>query len=385
MKTIGRRLKPDLKFPGFRFLLKPLTQILLAGSVVTASKSEAETFGYSLAFGGDYATNPKLESEAKDAVYSGLIKPKMWLQWQAPSRSLNVNAGLNLVESSNTDLINDRNDPNLSLTYSENRSRSALSTTANYRETSTLVSELYDTGKINSDETRIDSEASIDWQYQLAERSEIGLSGGLSDVKYSSDDFVSYQVGNLGTYLQHQASEQFSGQLALKAQLLSPEIDTAKTSELVGLLLNMRFQISENAASEFGVETIYTEGSENASDEIDWNGFFKISFLGKKTRYQAVYARETTPSGLGRFVTADSLKVNFSYLYSPKTEFNISASLRDVDSLERNRVSLLELQAKHRIMDRWSSRIAWQYKYLDRIEMAKANVISFSLNYSLVD
>ncbi|WP_078085472.1 hypothetical protein [Microbulbifer mangrovi] len=371
-------------------LLSPILQpssILLVGTLSLVFEARAGVYqsGYDISISERYTSNPYLQVDAKDSVYSSALQPSMWFQWGTPSSELELSSALKLERSSNEDLVTDRNDPSLAITYTRQGSRSQLQTAASYKEVSTSTVEIFETGKIDTDGTRKDTKTDLIWTYKLSEFSTAGLSGSLSKADYKVSELTDYKTTDLDVYFEHRFSEEISAKAILKTQTYSPGDELGESSRLSGMMTSINFRISENIESDFGVQTVYMDEPLGPEKENFFNGVFKIAFSGERSNLTTVLSRETIPTGLGRFITADNATLDYSYTFSQKANIGLSAQWREADSIDHYQASLIELRSERRLNNSWRATLGLQHKRLERDEAAYSNIISISLNYSLVD
>lgn len=376
-----------MKTGGYPTTNLKLSKILLLGAAIAVQEAKADKFelGYELSTNAEYSSNPYLKIGKDDFAYSSSIKPALSLLWQEADSSLKAEATLNLERSSNTNLITPRNDPGLSIRYLARGNRSELRAVTSYEEVSTRTSEFFDTGNVSADETRKDTHVNAEWNYILSEFSNFVLTGGLTKIDYTGPGFTNYHATNIGAYSKIRLTERLSTSVSMKAQTYAPDSSTEESSNFAGIALGIHYRITESFGSEFDIQSTYIEDPNQLNDEDIWNGAFRINYQGDRAKAETLLSRETLPSGLGRFITADSAKLSYLYKVSQNTGLGFSANWRETDSSEPYQASILELSAVRRLTPRWRTQLAWQRKRLDRLESAEASMISISLNYSPVD
>jgi hypothetical protein len=100
-----------------------------------------------------------------------------------------IGLGLNVVRSSDTSIVRNREDPKLLLGWQRDTEKGAYGLTASYVESSTLSSAVQETGVIATDGTQKQSTLGGNWRTAVTERSSL-----IDEVEYTN---VDYDIGSL--------------------------------------------------------------------------------------------------------------------------------------------------------------------------------------------
>lgn len=356
--------------------------VLLSSGVAHAASWQATV---ALPMTTEHDSNPRLDAEDEKGVTRTTIAPDYTLIGAFGLDELRFGIGLNLERSSDQSIALDREDPKLLLGWQRENERGGFGLTAKYDESSTLFSELEETGVVTSDGTRKQYGLAGNWQTEISERSTLA-----SNVDYTS---VSYDVASLTSY--DELSTLFSWNYAW-SELLEPYTEVSfsryeptdsalvASSTQYGPTAGLRFTISEQLQGVLRAGVNQVSGSEGGPS---WQGGFELSYIGERFDTSIDVGRSTITSGEGGFNEVSQLRASWSYAVSETRRAGLDASLQDNKSTSPNTMRQVNLWASQELSPYWVARLSLTYKerQQDGRPDASANVFGVSLIYNHPD
>jgi hypothetical protein len=243
-----------------------------------------------------------------------------------------------------------------------------------------------DIGLVNTVVRRNWREVQPTMTYALSERGWAVFRYRLTDVKFGD-------VGTTGLvdYQQHYLSGTYSYQLTV-ANDLNVVVQNARYRPVAGtdsdstaLLVGIFHKFSPTANG--GLHAGIGKTTETMSDgsQVDTSTFVfeaRAAQQAELSRLEALISRDVQPTGSGKSVSADQLRVDWNQMLSPVTAFSLRATvfrnkvLEGSDPLVDRRYAEAEAGFGWILAPEWSFRIAYQYrhqKYDAAVDAARSN------------
>ena len=369
--------------------------VLAAGLCLVAPHLYASPFQHSMTVtaGVEYDSNPVMVADDERSVWRGLLTPDYQLKWKQDENEVLAKARLNLAQSSDTELSDNREDPSVSLKWTGANPRGKLWIEGAYDEAATRETELDDTGELRPDGTRTRWAVDTGWGRAITERAQLGIEVGYEDFSYDVDTFIDYTNAKLSLRYSHLLNEEISPYFQLGASRYEPDETTATedSSDEYTSFAGSLWRLNELIAADFYAGAAFVDSKIDGND-TNWNGGAALTYKDEKLSGKLGYARKTTSSGAGGYEEADIVGASFSYDYSQVTRLGASTDWRNNRSTLDNDTLRVELWAGHDLAEFWSIRASWQFRQEDGSRQffqqddqgkAEANIVMISLRYTV--
>jgi len=282
-----------------------------------------------------------LTTDPHDSVSGFSITPELNLTGASERSKLSLDILLNYTEYSGGD-VEDTNEQVISLSsYNQTTERTRWGLDGDFRRDTLLsiinigtgTGELADTdvglarAKVRRDRRSLDPS----WTRQLSERNSLRLAYGFVDVGFSDTAgaaLVGYEAHTLAATFSRGITSRDDFNLDISASRFKAS-DKSSEADTVRIAVGMTRAFSETANGTFSIGASETEET-IASKEEKTSGFILEARAEKEselTTLDGVISRNVYPSGGGRAVQSDQLRVNLLRKISPKLNFELQATL----------------------------------------------------------
>lgn len=244
------------------------------------------------------------------------------------------NIGINLVDSSNEDIMTNRQDPFGELGWERALENGLLSLSADYLRESTRFSQFDQTGVIRQDGTSVNRTIEAKWQHNISQKWGILTEASYDETKFGGVSLLSdFSTRNLSAELMYTLNETFSPY----AKIAAHDYRASGQGALGGNdSTRIRYQdylvgaaVEVSPQFKFNVNTGIVNFDSSADDE--WVGELKTAYLGNRYEINGTLARTVFPVGLNQILLGDELRVNYSYLQSEISKWGLSLALTQND------------------------------------------------------
>lgn len=230
----------------------------------------------------------------------------------------------------------------------------------------------------------------------LTERSDMRVSYRLTDASFSQSSatgLVDYKEHLLSATYNRQFSDRDSFNLTSNFARYRPQSGNAE-SETLQLLAGVTRKFAEATRGSFAIGVSETKQTDAGQEERESGVVFAASMEQKSelSTFDGVISRDVTPSGIGRSLQTDQLRVRWVRKTSPTVDFALQAQLFRNNVLEGSAPGIdrryYELQPELRWhwLDNWIVSGSYRYrkqKFDADTSAADSNSISLGLTYTL--
>lgn len=295
-----------------------------------------------LTLGLEYDENLALTTAPHDSTSGFSITPQVNVTGASERSKLSLDILLNYTEYSGGD-VEDTNEQVLSLSsYNQTTERTRWGLDGDFRRDTLLsiinigtgTGELTDTdvglarAKVRRDRRSLEPS----WTRQLSERNSLGLRYEFVDVGFSdtagTTGLEDYEVHTLAATFSREITSRDDFNLGISTSRFKAS-DKSSEADTVRIAVGMTRAFSETANGTFSIGASETEET-IASKEEKTSGFILEARAEQKselTTLDGVISRDVYPSGGGRAVQSDQLRVNLLRKISPKLNFELKATL----------------------------------------------------------
>lgn len=312
----------------------------------------------------EYNSNPTLTPDGESATRYR-VSPQYTLTRESGSTRSVFTFGGVVERSSNTQVSDNRADPNIGYELVITAPTSVLTLNATLAEASSRATEFEETGLVTEDSTVRTGLAGARWARQLTEQTNLELAGAYAQVRYDTPSLTGYEQASAESSLGWQPAEGDRYAITLSAARLNPDTNERHSSRQ-GLMLSHERRLSASFRAEIGVGTVKTSGSREGSNTV---GMVLLAYEGERLTSDIEWVREISPSGsLGGYTLSDGLRWGLSYPLSEATTLTSSISRARSLELDGGDGQILALGMRTELSPFWSMTF--------RLERARASFSS---------
>ena len=330
----------------------------------------------------EYDSNPLLLTSDEKGVTRTIIAPDYSLVGTAGRDEFQFGLGVNIVRSSDTSIVSDREDPRLRLGWQRETETGAFGLTARYEENSTLSTVVQETGVVASDGTQKMYVVGGNWSTALSERSTLVNETDYTHVTYDVDSLTDYDELATRFSWNYAWSEQVELFTRLGVRRYEPAEGAAVASSnsytpTVGL--NVQFSERLRGTAYAGLNQVSGTGSGPKGQ-----GGLLLQYAGERIDTSIDASRSTLASGDGGFVEVDALRGTWSYAVDETRRTGFDASWQDAKGRTPNTLQNYSAWFSQELSPFWIARLSYTYKQRqqDGLPDATANVVGLTLTYS---
>lgn len=246
------------------------------------------------------------------------------------------NVGINLVDSSNENIMRNRQDPFGNVGWERILENGLINLDAKYRRESTRFSQFSDTGLLAQDGTSVNRTIRALWQYNISEKWDLTSEASYDETKFSGIAILNnFSTRNVGAELMYLLNETVNPYIkvvahdyrATEAEGLAATVGGASSriryqDYLVGATVNMNPKFNFN---------VYTGMVQIDSSSDEWVGQIETVYTGERYGITGTLGRMVMPIGLNQLLVGDELRVNYNYLQSEVSRWGMGAALTQND------------------------------------------------------
>ncbi|MHC8332714.1 hypothetical protein [Pseudomonas sp. LB3P25] len=330
----------------------------------------------------EYDSNPLLLTSGEKGVTRTIIAPDYSLVGTSGQDEFQFGLGLNVVRSSDTSIVSDREDPRLKFGWQRATETGGFGLTARYEESSTLSTAVQETGVVSTDGTQKLYSLGGNWSTALSERSTLVNETDYTHVTYDIDSLINYDELATRFSWNYAWSEQVELFTRFGVKRYEPEAGSAvASSNSYTPSVGMNFQLSERLKGTVyaGLNQVSGTGSGPKGQ-----GGLTLQYAGERIDTSIDAGRSTVASGDGGFVEVDSLRGTWSYAIDETQRTGFDASWQDSKGQTPNTLRNFSAWFSQELSPFWIARLSYTYKerQQDGLPDASANVVGLTVTYS---
>ena len=334
----------------------------------------------------EHDSNPLLLTTDEKAVTRTIIAPDYTLVGNFDRDQWQFGLGVNVERSSDTDVVSDREDPRLSFSWQRETEKGGYGLTARYIESSTLSTEVQETGVTDSnDGTQKLSNIGGNWRTALTERSTLVNETDYTHVEYDTDSLTNYDELTTRFSLLYQWSERVELFTRSEATRYEPKDETTLgSSNSYTQVAGVNFQISEKfTGSVYGGVNKVSDSDSGATGQ----GGANLRYTGERVETSVDASRSTIANGENGLIESDELRGTWSYLLDETSRVGVDGSWQETKGDAPSTFRRYGAWVSRELSPFWLARLSFTYKERERdgLPNADANIIGMTLIYSHPD
>ncbi|MBI4938970.1 MAG: hypothetical protein HY846_12300 [Nitrosomonadales bacterium] len=353
--------------------------VLFAAAVLCAEQSRADPWQHAVTsrFTAEYETNPTLSATGQNGVRRALFEPGYTLAKADGVNEWRARLALLIARSSDTALSLNREDPTVSFSWRRQRDTGEFSLSARYDETATRTAEAGMLGPVAVDGTRASRDFSATWSQVLSERSTLAADGTYTGISYKGGTYVDYTTRSGGLRLTYDWSESMAPFLHVSYSDQTPS-GGGVTSRRNGAAVGSSLRVSERLDC-----TVQAGKSRESGGSSNSQYAATARYAGQRNRLTLSADRQTSPSGLGGFVTANQARAEWSHELSERSTTGVNMSWRKNRSVTDETSRILDAWLQHDLDAIWVIRASFQHRTREISGLsASSNLAGLSLVYT---
>ncbi|ATP44889.1 hypothetical protein V7V80_08790 [Pseudomonas kermanshahensis] len=333
----------------------------------------------------EYDSNPLLLSSEEKGVTRTIIAPDYTLVGTFDRDELRLGLGMHVLRSSDTDIVDDREDPNVSLGWQRDTEKGRFGLVAQYNESSTLSGIVQDTGVVTTDGTQKLYTLAGNWSSAITARSTLSNETKYSRARYDINTLTGYnELGNVTTWT-YAWNERADVYTRFGVRRYEPEQDlTATASNSYTPAVGVKYQFSERLSADAHVGVNQVSGSEGGRRG---EGGASLLYTGVRSDLSLSAERSTVASAEGGFAELDMVRGIYSYAVNELTRVGADATWQDSKGQTPNTLQMYSVWASREFSPFWDLRLSLMYKERrqDDAPTADATIVGLTLTYRYPD
>lgn len=353
--------------------------LLAAGCTLTLAAVAGDwRQSISVPFTYEADSNPTLAAQNSTVLRRARVVPDFKLNGSFGADEIWTNLSLMIERSSDKNISLPRQDPSLQFGWRRLTQKGEYGLVAKYKEASTRVSELEESGLIVKDGTRKTQSLAGNWRAAISERSSLAATADYSTVTYDSGTLPGSSNTSLSLNYTYGWTERIEPFLRLTTSHYVQNNATTASNNTT-LMGGAQIKVSDNFDWTIQAGTSRVSG---ATSTDRWQGSLALHHSGQRSAASFEIGRSIGATGASGFVESDRLKANWSYTAGVHTQVGLDASRVNTKSLLPNTMNHLGLWASQELSPYWNARLSYQYKL--RQQVGQASTTSALLGLSLV-
>lgn len=382
-------------------LIKAVATVGVCTVVLPSSVLAAEyVLGYQVESGFEYNDNVRLSSEDEVDISGLVLSPSATLSRNTERLESDLALKLDFNKYDEQDYDTDGQDLKADFKYFLERGELNLNT--GFKRDSTRTSELEDTGLVGNKSVRKETAVlGLSGFQMVSERNGVNAGINISDVSYESQSLIDYSFYSGFVGWLYQWSSQTKLRVQGYANYYENEASFRTESDGYGLQLGLDSQLSERLEVSFlgGSSHIKTDYEASlipggkTSDKADTYILeANLKYFDERNSVSFIAKSATNPSGNGYVNKSDSIGVNYSYMFSEKSRFNLGLSAGQIkaldDGIDADRdYARGQLRIDRQFAQNWLVAARYTYTWQDNqgsLSDADSNALYLSLIYKPV-
>ncbi|MBH3426243.1 hypothetical protein [Pseudomonas alkylphenolica] len=333
----------------------------------------------------EYDSNPLLLTSQEKGVTRTIIAPDFSLVGTYGRDELRMGLGVQVMRSSDTSIVDDREDPSVLLGWQRETDRGRFGLKGQYIESSTLSGAVQDTGVVATDGTQKMSMLTANWSSAITERSTLENETTYSHARYDINTLTGYD--ELGTVLtwNYAWSERTTLYTGVGARRYEPQDDTtASASNSYTPLVGVKYQLSERWETDVHAGVNKVSGDDGGQRG---EGGVSLRYTGDLADARLSAERSTVASAEGGFAEIDTVRGIWSYAATELTRVGLDAAWQDSKGQTPNTLQTYGAWASREFSPFCDLRLSLQYKerQQDNLPDAEGTIVGLTLTYRFPD
>ncbi|MFY0729822.1 hypothetical protein [Pseudomonas sp. NFX15] len=330
----------------------------------------------------EYDSNPALVGTNAKSATRTIIAPDLNLVGTSDRDQLHLDLGVNVVHSSDTSVVRNREDPKLLLGWQRETEKGGYGLSTQYVESSTLSSAVQETGVIAPDGTQREFTLGGNWRTALSERTTLLNETEYSDVKYDINTLTDYDELSNRLSLNYAWSERLGLFTRFTAKRYEPASGSGiSSSNSYTPIAGFNYKLSEQLeGSLYGGVNQVSGSNSNPTGQ----GGANLHYAGDRFDAALDASRSTIANGDGGFVETDNVRGTWSFSIDELSRTGVDASWQKTKGPTPSTLRNFNIWASRELSPFWVARLSYTYKQRqqDNLPDASANVVGLSLTYS---
>lgn len=334
----------------------------------------------------EYDSNPLLLTSEEQGVTRTIIAPDYSLVGTFDQDQLRLDLGLQVLRSSDTSIVSDREDPNIKMGWQREQERGRYGLWAQYNESSTLSGAVQDTGVVTTDGTQKLYSVGGNWSNAITERNTLSNETLYNSARYDLDSLTDYNELSSTFTWNYSWDERTDFFTSFGARRYEPvdDTETATSSNSYTPEVGMKYQIFEGLEGVLHLGVNQVSGSQGGRRG---EGGLSFHFTGDRTDASFNAERSTVASAEGGFSERDLLRGVWSYALDEINRVGVDASWQDSKGQTPNTLQTYSAWASRELSPFWDLRLSLMYKerQQDGLPDAVATIIGMTVTYRFPD
>ncbi len=327
----------------------------------------------------EYDDNFRLSDDNEETLWGFTTRPRITLETHTPTVDLLFGGEVNY--SAFPDKTDENSfDQRLDGAISRKGPRSRVSLNGAFSRQTTRTSEDEDTGRDFSDAVRLSGSGGLSGSYLLTELVSVGARTGGVVTTYDSDEFDDFFNVSAGPFVSVQLTQKDSVQIAgnysrfQRTSGLDRESDAFSGDVTYTHVFTEQIETSvRGGANHVRTDLQELNGSTVVSRTENNSGFeagFSVTYTEERGRLTGSFDRALVPSGEGRLLERNSVRLNASYRATPLVTVDLTTAFidqtsADDDGTDRTFFSV-EPGLVWQFLPDWSFRVAYKFRAQER-------------------
>jgi hypothetical protein len=322
----------------------------------------------------EYNSNARLSDPAVD-LWRYRFVPNYSLTGTFGPDTLSANLSVRVERSTEPLISIDRQDPILSVVWGHLTPTGAFGVSANYRQISTLVNQLDETGNPSAaDGTQTLKSVTANWSGGLSERSTLSAYGVYSDRTFdrgSSSGSSGSTLQSGGLNFNHTLNERIGLFIGPAVNRFEPKSANGQSSTRYTFSAGGNWNVTERLSASAQAGVIKTEGNGALSQTQS----YWLSYAAGRSQFSVNGSHGSfSTGGQGGFSNRDTVTGSWSYSIDEKTQSGINLAWSQFDSSgAKTAVQKAGTWLSHDLGQFWSVRLNYQYTQRERANGAQNN------------
>ncbi|VVM38679.1 hypothetical protein PS623_00158 [Pseudomonas fluorescens] len=333
----------------------------------------------------EYDSNPLLLSSQEQSVVRTIIAPNYSLVGKYDRDELRFGLGLTVLRSSDKSVVDDREDPNLSIGWQRETETGGFGLRGLYSESSTLSGTVLETGVVTTDGTQKLYSLIGNWNRALTERTTLENETTYNRARYDINTLTGYDELASELTLTYAWSAQTQFFTGITARRYEPDDDTtASASNSYAPVVGVKYQFSERLEGTLrvGVNQVSGDGGGRRGE-----GGASLRYNGERHDATLTAERSTVASAEGGFAEVDAVRGSWSYAVDELTRVGVDAAWQDSKGQTPNTLQTYGVWASRELSQFWDVRLSLMHRERKQNDLGDAvgTIVGLTLTYRIPD
>lgn len=276
---------------------------------------------FSVPLGVEFDNNATLSADVKKSIWRYTASPKYSIAVVDEKNRWSSNIGLNIVRTSNTKVTDNRQDPNLNISWNRELENGNFNISSGYSRTSSRFREFKRTGFVDADGTSVSKFLSATWNRALTNRLDFLLGANITKNNNSGGSTLvkSSLKKSINTSLTYALTDRMSPFVQYGYTKFEPNGLGARKNNSQNYIAGVRYAFNPQLSGTIsaGINHLSTAGNGKLFNA-------GLDYMSELYTVNLGLSRNVTPSDLGQFEESDSFNANYNYLLTDKSSFGLN-------------------------------------------------------------